>query len=111
LRRASGAIERLSTGGPPFGIPSFSPNEVRYPSGQVRLEAGDMLLVFTDGVIEAVNDADEEYGEARLLHCVQSIPSENASATLNRVMGEVNAFVGPARQFDDITSLVLRVTA
>jgi sigma-B regulation protein RsbU (phosphoserine phosphatase) len=111
LRRASGAIERLSTGGPPFGIPSFSPNEVRYPSGQVRLEAGDMLLVFTDGVIEAVNDADEEYGEARLLHCVQSIPSDNASATLNRVMGEVNAFVGPARQFDDITSLVLRVTA
>ncbi len=111
LRRASGAIERLSTGGPPFGIPTFSQNEERYPSGRVQLQAGDLLLIFTDGVVEAVNEADEEYGEARLLHWVQTISSESASATLDRVMGEVNAFVGPARQFDDITCLVLRVSA
>jgi sigma-B regulation protein RsbU (phosphoserine phosphatase) len=111
LRRASGVIERLSIGGPPFGIPTFSQNEERYPSGRVRLERGDLLLIFTDGVVEAVNEADEEYSETRLLHCVQTAPSESANATLDRVMGEVNAFVGPARQFDDITTLVLRVGA
>ena len=111
LRRASGEIERLSTGGPPFGIPTPTQNEERYPSGSVQLQAGDMLLIFTDGVVEAVNETDEEYGEARLLHWVQTISSESASATLDRVMGEVNAFVGPARQFDDITCLVLRVSA
>jgi len=109
LLRASGVIERLSTGGPPFGIPAFSQNDVPYPFGHVQLQAGDMLFIFTDGVIEAVNESDEEYGEARLLHCVQAASSESASTTLNRVMGDVNAFVGQARQFDDITSLVVRV--
>jgi len=111
LRRASGAVERLSTGGPPFGIPIFSQTEAPYPSGRVRLQAGDILFIFTDGVVEAVNDADEEYGEARLLHCIQAMPIESANATLNRVMGEVNSFVGNARQFDDITSFVVRVGA
>jgi serine phosphatase RsbU (regulator of sigma subunit) len=108
LRHASGAVERLSTGGPPFGIPIFS-QTAAYPSGRVRLRAGDILFIFTDGVVEAVNDADEEYGEARLLRCIQTMPSESANATLNRVMSEVNSFVGNARQFDDITSFVVRV--
>jgi len=110
LRRASGVVERLSTGGPPFGIPVFSQTVAPYPSGRVHLQAGDVLFIFTDGVVEAVNDRDEEYGESRLLHCIQSAPSESANATLNRVMNEVNAFVGPARQFDDITSFVVRVS-
>jgi sigma-B regulation protein RsbU (phosphoserine phosphatase) len=109
LRHASGAVERLSTGGPPFGIPIFSQTAAAYPSGRVRLRAGDILFIFTDGVVEAVNDADEEYGEARLLRCIQTMPSESANATLNRVMSEVNSFVGNARQFDDITSFVVRV--
>jgi len=111
LRRASGAIERLSTGGPPFGIPIPSQNETRYPSGHVRLQAGDILFIFTDGLIEAVNEADQEYGEARLLQCVQTAPSGTASAMLGRVMGEVNGFVGHARQYDDITTLVVSMTA
>jgi sigma-B regulation protein RsbU (phosphoserine phosphatase) len=107
LRRASGEIERLSTGGPPFGIPIFTISEALYPSGRVQLQTGDLLFIFTDGVVEAVNEAEEEYGEARLLHCVQAAPPESAEKTLNHVMGDVNAFVGPARQYDDITSLVL----
>ena len=109
LRRASGEIERLSTGGPPFGIPIFTKSEALYPSGRIQLQTGDLLFIFTDGVVEAVNDAEEEYGEARLLQCVQTAPPANAVETQNRVMGDVNAFVGSARQYDDITSLVLRV--
>jgi serine phosphatase RsbU (regulator of sigma subunit) len=109
LRRTSGVVERLSTGGPPFGIPIFSQTAAPYPAGQVHLETGDILFIFTDGVVEAVNNADEEFGEARLLHCIQSTPSETANATLSRVMNEVNAFVGTARQFDDITSFVVHV--
>jgi sigma-B regulation protein RsbU (phosphoserine phosphatase) len=111
LRRASGAIERLSTGGPPFGIPIPSKDVARYPSGHVQLRAGDILFVFTDGVVEAVNESNEEFGEARLLQCVQAAPSGSAGAMLNRVMGEVNGFVGPARQYDDITTLVVCMTA
>jgi phosphoserine phosphatase RsbU/P len=110
LRRASGKIERLSTGGPPLGMPLFTEAEVSYPSGRTHLDAGDLRFIFTDGVIEAVNEAGNEYGEARLLPCLQPLPA-SAAEVLSRVMTNVNDFVGYARQHDDITALVLRVTA
>jgi len=110
LRRASGEIERLSTGGLPLGTPLFTDTEIPYPSGRAQLHPGDLLFIFTDGVIEAVNEAGEEYGEARLLPCVQPLPA-NAGEVLSRVMADVSNFVGYARQHDDITALVLRVTA
>jgi phosphoserine phosphatase RsbU/P len=111
LRRASGQIERLSAGGPPFGLPLFTDEPVSYASGCIQLQSGDLLFIFTDGVIEAVNDAGEEYGEARLLPCIQNVQAEVAEQTLRRVMADVNTFVGYARQHDDITCLVLRVSA
>ena len=112
LRRASGQVERLSTGGPPFGLPLFTPEEVPYPSAVVQLQPGDLLFIFTDGVVEAVNDTEEEFGEKRLLPCLQSARADAAAAdVLRRVMLDVNTFVGYVRQHDDITCLVLRVTA
>jgi len=68
-------------------------------------------VIFTDGVVEAINMADEEFGEARLLECIKNAPAQSASETLQRIMAQVNAFVGAARQRDDITCLVLRVTS
>ena len=111
LRRASGKVERLGTGGQPFGVPLFTENEPGYLSGHVQLESGDLLFIFTDGVIEAVNDQGEEFGEARLLPCIGAPRFESAAETLRRVMNEVNTFVGYARQHDDITCLVLRVVS
>ncbi|HTP43380.1 MAG TPA: PP2C family protein-serine/threonine phosphatase [Candidatus Acidoferrum sp.] len=112
LRRASGGIERLSTGGPPFGVPLFGPEQVPYQSGRVQLHPGDLLFIFTDGVVEAVNEPGEEYGEKRLLPCLQSAPGDSSAAdVLRRVMLDVNSFVGFVRQHDDITCLVLRVTS
>jgi sigma-B regulation protein RsbU (phosphoserine phosphatase) len=111
LRRASGQIERLSTGGPPFGLPLFTDEPLPYPSGRVLLQPGDLLIVFTDGVVEAVNNAGDEYGEARLLACIQTAWPQSSDETLKRVMADVNTFVGYARQHDDITCLVLRVSA
>ncbi len=112
LRRASGQIERLSTGGPPFGLPLFTPEEVPYQSGRVLLQPGDLLFIFTDGVVEAVNESEEEYSERRLLPCLQIAPADaSAAEVLRRVMLDVNTFVGHVRQHDDITCLVLRVTA
>src|SRR5437868_6504960 len=63
LRRASGQIERLDVGGLPFGIMP----EATYQAANVALAPGDWLIIFTDGLVEAVNARDEEYGEARLL--------------------------------------------
>jgi phosphoserine phosphatase RsbU/P len=110
LRRASGSIERLETGGPPFGVPLFTDTERVYASGRIQLEAGDLLFVFTDGVAEAVNERGEEFGEARIAPAILSMSAGTAGAVLNRVMSDVNTFVGYARQHDDITALVLRIT-
>jgi sigma-B regulation protein RsbU (phosphoserine phosphatase) len=111
LRRASGALERLSVGGPPFGLPLFTDDGSFYRTGRVQLSPGDLLTIFTDGVVEAINDADAEFGEARLLACIERAPAQSASATLQRIMAEVNTFAGFARQHDDITCFVLRVVA
>jgi len=110
LRRPSGEIERLDIGGPPFGVPLFSEDQASYHAGQAQLRPGDLLVIFTDGAVEAINLADEEFGEARLLECIKNAPAQSASETLQRIMAQVNAFVGAARQRDDITCLVLRVT-
>jgi sigma-B regulation protein RsbU (phosphoserine phosphatase) len=111
LRRASGKIERLGTGGPPFGLPLFTEHEIPYLSGSVQVQLGDLLFVFTDGLVEAVNESGAEYGETRLLACLSWGSPESAADTLKRVMADVNAFVGYTRQHDDITCLVLRVSS
>jgi sigma-B regulation protein RsbU (phosphoserine phosphatase) len=105
LRRASGSVERLEMGGMPLGI--FS--EAGFECGRVGLAAGDLLLAFSDGVIEATNERDEMYGEERLLQLVGRISTESAEGVKNLIFSQVNAFVGHTRRDDDITCLVLRV--
>jgi phosphoserine phosphatase RsbU/P len=111
LCHVSGAIERLSAGGPPFGLPSFTDEPIVYRSARVQLQPGDLLVIFTDGLVEAINDSEEEYRESRLLASIESAPNESSEAMLKRIMAGVNAFTGAARQHDDITCLVLRVTS
>lgn len=104
LRRASGEIERLEAGGLPLGINSAA----RYDSGATTLRAGDLLVVFTDGVVEAENENGEEYGEQRLLELLTAPPLGTAQEQVRRLMASVDTFVGAARQHDDITCLLLR---
>ena len=68
LRRQSGSIERLQVGGVPLGILEDAP----YESGSVTLQSGDWLVIFTDGVVEAENQRQEEYGEGRLFGALQA---------------------------------------
>jgi phosphoserine phosphatase RsbU/P len=106
LRRASGAIDRMEAGGLPLGISAVR----QYQSGVAKLGQGDVLLVFTDGLVEAENDKELEYGEERMLPVVQSLDNVTATEALKRVMSSVDAFVGIARQHDDITCLVLKMS-
>jgi phosphoserine phosphatase RsbU/P len=105
LCRASGGIERLETGGLPLGIGAGA----RYASGNAALNPGDLLVVFTDGVVEAVNDRGEEFGEGRLLQLLSTRAPGSAPDQLKRLMSAVEGFVGPAPQHDDITCLILHV--
>jgi phosphoserine phosphatase RsbU/P len=107
LRRSSGEIERLEAGGLPLGIKASA----SYECGESALRPGDLLVIFTDGVVEAENAAGEEYGEGRLLNLIASsdaMRGESAAATLTRLMASVDTFVGATRQHDDITCLILR---
>lgn len=107
LRRASGAIERLETGGLPLGVM----RDARYECGQTKLASGDLLLVFTDGVIEAENDKEEQYGEQRMLAALDRYARGTAAQIVQGVMASADTFAGTAPQHDDVTCLVLRCPA
>ena len=104
LHRASGTLERLQSASLPLGIDP----RAQFTTGTLTLAPGDLLVCFTDGVIEAVNAKDEDYSEARLLELVKNSSGVSAASTLKRLMADVEKFVGPTRQHDDITCLVLR---
>jgi len=74
------------------------------------LARGDRLLIFTDGLVEAEDDQAREFGEERMLAAIESLDSAPAAEALQRIMSSVDRFVGLARQHDDITCLMLRVT-
>jgi hypothetical protein len=106
LRKASGVVERLEVGGIPIGIFAESPHQV----GTARLERGDWLVIFTDGVVEAVNGKDDEYGEAELIRLVDREARSAPTELLRRLMGELDRHVGNTPQHDDITCLLLKKT-
>src|SRR5262249_40228457 len=69
--RAGGGIERLEVGGPVVGL--FGP--AKYEQSEITLAPGDTVIMFTDGVSEAMNNDDEEFGEDRLIETVRAYPN------------------------------------
>ena len=104
LRRASGQIERLDVGGLPFGIMP----EAQYEAATVTLAPGDWLIIFTDGLVEAENARQEEYGEARLLTAIEAGNTFSPNEMLKRLMADVDLFVGNTPQHDDVTCMLLK---
>ena len=104
LRRASGLIERLDIGGLPFGITP----EVKYESATVTLAPGDWLIIFTDGLVEAENARQDEYGEARLLAAIEAGKTFTPAEMLKSLMSGVDLFVGNTPQHDDVTCMLIK---
>ena len=105
LRRRAGAVERLTAGGLPLGIQA----EAGYESGSLVLQEGDWLVIFTDGLVEALNQREEEYGEPRLLEVLNAGAASTPDEMLRRMMSDVDGFVGATPQHDDITCLLVKV--
>jgi phosphoserine phosphatase RsbU/P len=80
--RSSGTIERLEAAGLPLGIVSTG----GYQQDQVMLGSGDLLVVFTDGVVEAENEAQTEFGETRLVEYVTTMHPASAADALRSLM-------------------------
>jgi sigma-B regulation protein RsbU (phosphoserine phosphatase) len=104
VRRINQSMEFLDKGGLPLGI---EPSAV-YETGTVSLRAGDTLVMFTDGVVEAFNESGEEFGNGRWLSAIRNLPPGTAAQALQYLMRQVDDFVGATRQSDDITCLVFQ---
>lgn len=104
LGRSSGAIEHLERGGMPLGIQA----EARYESGEMVLQAGDWLVIFTDGLVEALNARGEEYGEPRVMTILQAGASVTPEELLRRIMSDLDLFVGATPQHDDVTCMLIK---
>jgi serine phosphatase RsbU (regulator of sigma subunit) len=104
LLRADGQLESLSEGGPLLGaIPAAS-----YASGGVNLRAGDVLLAYSDGILESCNRAGQEFGSERLESQLRRSPTGSAEAVLFSVLGAVQDFAATSPLADDTSLVVVR---
>jgi sigma-B regulation protein RsbU (phosphoserine phosphatase) len=105
LCRKSGALERLDAGGLPIGISV----DAAYQTGSVTLAPGDWLVIFTDGVVEAMNTRGDEFGEQRLLATVALGADGTPAEMMRRLMADLDGFVGNTPQHDDVTCLLVKI--
>jgi sigma-B regulation protein RsbU (phosphoserine phosphatase) len=107
LRRASGEVLSLEVGGTPLGLFEGLP----YEQGDQSFASGDALLLFSDGISEAVDGFNQEYGEDRLEALWKQHGAGPTAATLDLVYDDVIRFRGAAPQNDDMTMVVVSPAA
>ena len=99
------AVLRLDTSGPVIGLMP----ECSYVQQRVTLDEGDVLVLFTDGISEAMNAAGDEWGEERLTQVVEANRALPARELLDHIMRTSDEFVAGAAQYDDMTLITARV--
>jgi len=101
-----GEVRRLERGGLILGaFPGAS-----FEEETVSLDPGDVVVVFSDGITEAVRPDGSEFGEERLLAAIRGGRELPPTRLLHEVLDSVREFIGDAKQSDDLTALVLRYT-
>lgn len=104
LVRGGEAIH-LETGGTVVGLlPTYA-----YQQGTIDLQPGDVLVAFTDGISEAMNLQDEEWGEERLLAAVRASSGRTAGEMIPELMRAADAFAAGAPQHDDMTLVIVKL--
>lgn len=105
LIRNTGETQLLKTGGLVLGVLPHAD----YNLGKFPLEKGDMILCYTDGIVEAVNEKDEEFGEDRLMKVIQEKKDSSPKELVERIINRVNQYKGSAEQYDDITIFAVKM--
>jgi sigma-B regulation protein RsbU (phosphoserine phosphatase) len=110
IRRSAGDIEviELKDGGAVVGM--LPPILVNYSQGEVELKPGDLLVGFTDGISEAMNPNEEEWGEEAVLAELKTIDALPCKEILEHIVAAADRFADGAKQHDDMTMIVLRVS-
>lgn len=107
LIRSNGDVEKLEAGGAVVGmLPSML---VDYQQGEVELRPGDVLIGYTDGISEAMNPDEEEWGEDEMLKKVMTCRDKSADEILPIIVAAADTFANGAKQHDDMTMIIVRV--
>ena len=104
VRGNSNEVVRLEVGGTVVGLLP----EVTYQSASITMRSGDLLICFTDGISEAMDTAEEEWGEERMHEAVKKTPNASAEQVLREVFRAADEFTGEAPQHDDMTLVIVR---
>jgi sigma-B regulation protein RsbU (phosphoserine phosphatase) len=107
ILRANGDVERLPCSGLALGL---FPRQT-YEEQTCRLASGDIFAIYSDGVTEAQDLSENEFGIERLIDCIRRNASDSPSGIVDAVIRELDDFAGEAPQFDDITMMVIKRTA
>ena len=103
IRAKDGSVEQLER----TGIPLGAYDDVSWDKASVKLEPGDALVLYTDGITDAQNPAEEFFGLERLQELLKTQTGKPAGELHKTILGEVHNWMGDAPQFDDITLLVV----
>jgi sigma-B regulation protein RsbU (phosphoserine phosphatase) len=101
-----GQVRTLTATGPALGLIEAG----EFGSHALRLAPGSVFVAYTDGVSEARNDAGEEFGEARVIHLVESTRQDGASRICSAILDAVRAHRGSQQDQDDVTVMVVQRT-
>ncbi len=104
LIAADGTVQRLPAGGLPLGM--FE--EATYTAGAAHIAPGSLLLIYSDGIPEAIDTSETEYGEARLEQLIVRERARSAAEISARLLEDLSGFCGEAPAADDVTLLLLR---
>lgn len=102
-----GGVDLLPSGGVPVGMMP----DVVHEQASIRVAPGDTILLYSDGITEALNGSDEEFGMERLTALAIAGRMQVPAELLRRIFGAVNDFTTGVAQYDDQTVLIARVSA
>ena len=105
LSAKTGEAKLVETEGDTFPLGVLE--DVDYQETQLELTPGDKVVLYTDGIVEAMNEKDEMFGFERLLEVVQEARSMSADSLLQEILNKVNEFADGATQHDDLTVIVI----
>lgn len=100
----NGSVSSLSAAAPPLGLSA----QTRFEPKRFRLEPQDYLFLYTDGLSEAPNDTEEEYGSTRVEAALGALRGSPARDVVESILAEVRSFQNGSPQIDDVTAMAIR---
>ena len=101
---SAGTVEQLASGGLPLGIKP----DAEYREGRTRMQPGDVLVIYSDGVTEAVSPSGEEFGATRLYEVVSRNVNASAAGIRDRIESSLTKFAQGTSAADDITLVIVK---